>query len=131
MAGVQQGLPWCSHCGAFYIDCDPAGGVACQDAHNLQVCSLDTRTKNKHAVRENVGRNTLGNLQAMLQNRFATHEVAICTEKVLILGLGAGIWFNREWLDYPLENVIQHLSGCSLLFIQPVQTYFVVHDCNW
>jgi hypothetical protein len=50
----------------FYIGCDPAGGIACQDAQILQVRSLDTRIKNRHATRDNVGRYTLGNLQAML-----------------------------------------------------------------
>ena len=48
------------------MGCDPAGGVPCQDAQNLQVRSLDTRTKNRHAARDEIGRYTLGNLQSML-----------------------------------------------------------------
>jgi len=63
---VQHWLPWCWHCGAFDIGCDPAGGVACQEGHHLQVGSLDTRTKSRHAARDDVGRYTQGNLQAML-----------------------------------------------------------------
>ena len=58
-------LPWCWHRCEFDIGCDPAGGVACQEGHNLQVCSLDTRTKNKHITRDDVGRYTQGNLQAV------------------------------------------------------------------
>jgi len=63
---VQYRLPWCWRRWAFYIDCDPAGGVPCQEGHNLHVCSLDTRTKNRHAARDDVGCYTLRNLQAML-----------------------------------------------------------------
>jgi hypothetical protein len=48
------------------IDPDPTGGVACQRGHNLQVRSLDTRTKTRHAARDNVGHYTQGNMQAML-----------------------------------------------------------------
>jgi len=59
-------LPWCSHRWVFYIGCDPAGGVACQKGHNIQVRSLDSHTKNRHAARDDVGRSTKGNLQAML-----------------------------------------------------------------
>jgi len=63
---VRHRLPWCWHRWASYIGCDPAGGVACQKGHNLQVRSLDTRTKIRHAARDDVGRYTQGNLQAML-----------------------------------------------------------------
>jgi len=48
------------------VVCDPAGGVAHQEAHYLQVHSLNPRTKTRHAARDDVGRNTQGNLQAML-----------------------------------------------------------------
>jgi len=41
-------------------------GCFWQEAHNLQVRSLDTRTKNRHAAWDDVGCYTLGNLQAML-----------------------------------------------------------------
>jgi len=40
---VRHRLPWCGHGWCFYIGCDPAGGVACQEG-DLQVCSLDTHT---------------------------------------------------------------------------------------
>ena len=63
---VWQRLPWCWHRWAFYTDSHPAGGVVCQDPHDLQVCSLDTHTKNRHATRDDVGCYSLGNLQAML-----------------------------------------------------------------
>jgi len=63
---VWHPLPWCCHHWAFTIGCDPTGGVPYQDAHNLQVHSLDTRTKNRHAARDDVGCYTLCNLQAML-----------------------------------------------------------------
>jgi len=38
----------------------------CQEGYNLQVRSLDTRTQNRHAAWDDVGRYTQGNLQAML-----------------------------------------------------------------
>ena len=50
------------------MSCGPARGVACQERHNLQVCSVDTCTKNRHAARDDVGRYTPNNLPAMLQN---------------------------------------------------------------
>jgi hypothetical protein len=50
----------------FDIGWDPAGGVACQEGHTLQVRSLDIHTKNRHVARDDVGRYTHGNLQAML-----------------------------------------------------------------
>jgi len=63
---VQHRLPWCRHHWAFFIGCDPAGGVACHKGHNLHIRSVDTRTKSSHAARDDVGRYTQGNLQAML-----------------------------------------------------------------
>jgi len=63
---VRHCFPWCWDHWVFDIGCVPAGGVACQEGHNLQFGSLDTRTENRHATRDDVSRNTLGNLQAML-----------------------------------------------------------------
>jgi len=63
---VPHQLPLCLHHWVFDIGCDPAGGVACQEGHNLQGCSLDTCTKNKHVAQDDVGCYTQGNLQAML-----------------------------------------------------------------
>jgi len=63
---VRHRLRWCWHRWTLYIGCDPTGGVACQQGHNLQVRSLDNRTKNRHAARDQVGCYTQGNLQAML-----------------------------------------------------------------
>jgi len=63
---VWHWQPWRWHRWVFYIDCDPTGGVACQEGHTLQVCSLDTRTKNRHAVQDDVGPYPQGILQAML-----------------------------------------------------------------
>jgi len=65
---VRHRLPWCWHHRAFYLGRDPARGVARQKGHNLQVCALDTRTKNRHAALYDVGHYTEGNLQAMLLN---------------------------------------------------------------
>ena len=59
-------MRWCWHRWAFYIGCDPTRGVACQKRYFLQVRSLDTRTKNRNAARDDAGRYTQGNLQAML-----------------------------------------------------------------
>jgi len=63
---VRHPLPWCWHHSTFYICPDPARGIACQEGHNLQVCSFNTYTKSRHAAWDDVGRNTLGNLQVML-----------------------------------------------------------------
>ena len=41
-------------------------GLCFQEGHNLQVRSLDTCCKNRHAARDEVGRYTLGKVQAML-----------------------------------------------------------------
>jgi len=79
---VRHRLPWCWRCWALYISCHPAVGVACQDAHNIQVRSVDTCTKNKHAARDDVGRYTLFNLQAMLLipvcNAWSCHLLREC-----------------------------------------------------
>ena len=63
---VRHGVRWCRHRWGFDIGCDPPGGVACQEGHNLQVHSLDTPTRDRHVTRDNVGRYTQGTLQAML-----------------------------------------------------------------
>ena len=63
---AQHLLSSCCNHWAFYIGCDPAWGVACQEGHNLEVCSLDTHTRNSHAAWDAVGRYTQGNLQYML-----------------------------------------------------------------
>jgi len=63
---VRHWLSWCWHRWAFYIGCDPAGGVACQEGYNFEVHSLYTRTKNRPATRDDVGCYTQANLQAML-----------------------------------------------------------------
>jgi len=63
---VLHQQPWCWHRWVFNIGCDRAGGVACQEGHILQVCSLDTRTNKWHATQHDVGCYTQGNLQAML-----------------------------------------------------------------
>jgi len=65
---VRHRLPWCWHGWVFYIGCDLTVGVAYQEGHNHQVHSLDTCTKHRHAARDDVGRYTPGNLQAMLLN---------------------------------------------------------------
>jgi len=65
---VGHRLPWCCHHWGFHIGCAPAVGVACQERHNLRLDCLDTRTKHRHATRDDIGCYTLGNLQAMLLN---------------------------------------------------------------
>jgi len=63
---VRHWLPWCWNYWVFFISCDPTVGVACQEGHNFQVLSLDSRTKNRHSAWVDVGYNALGNLQVML-----------------------------------------------------------------
>jgi hypothetical protein len=50
----------------FYIGCDPTGRVAYQVGPTLQVCSLDTPTKNRNATGDDAGYYIPGNLQSML-----------------------------------------------------------------
>jgi len=48
-------LPRCWNRWAFYAGCDPAGGVAFKEGHNVHVCSLDSRIRNRHTTRDDVG----------------------------------------------------------------------------
>jgi hypothetical protein len=57
-------------------------------------------------------------------------EVAICPENVVIPALGAGMLFKGQWLDYPLQYVVQHLSVCFPLLIQPLLRIIAVLDWN-
>jgi hypothetical protein len=58
-------------------------------------------------------------------------EVAICTENVVIPTLGTGILLKGEWLEYPLEYFVQHLSVSLPLLIQPLLKNIAVLDWNW
>jgi len=46
--------------------------------------------------------------------------VAICTENIVIPALGARTMFIGERVEYPPEYLIQHLSVCLPLLIQPL-----------
>ena len=96
---VLHSLPWCWHRWSYDIGSDSAGGVACQEGHNPQFHSLDTHTNNSHAARDDVGRYTQGNCRLWCHNRFATPEVAICAESVVLPALGARSVFKGERLE--------------------------------
>jgi hypothetical protein len=49
------------------------------------------------------------------ETRCPTHEVATCTGNIVTTTFGAGMLFNGERLEYPLEYLIQHLSVCKPL----------------
>jgi len=66
---VWHWLSWSWHCRAFYNGCDPNGGVACQEGHNLPVPSCETQTKDRDAAQDDVCHYTLRNLEAMLLKR--------------------------------------------------------------
>jgi len=57
-------------------------------------------------------------------------DIAICTENVVIPTLGAGILFKGERVEYPPEYLVQHLSVCLLLLIQPLLRNIAVLDRN-
>jgi len=57
-------------------------------------------------------------------------QVAICTENIVIPTLSAGILLNGERLEYPPEYLVQHLSVCFPLLIQPLLRNIVVVDWN-
>jgi len=57
-------------------------------------------------------------------------EVAICTEKVVIPALGTGILIEGERVEYPPEYLVQHLSVCLPLLIQPHLRNIAVLDRN-
>jgi len=61
-------------------------------------------------------------------NRFATPEVVICTENVVIHDFGVGMLFIGERLQFPPEYIVQHNSVCLLLSIQPLQRKIIVRD---
>jgi len=63
---VCHRLSWCWHRWVFYICGDPARGVACQKGHNVQVCSLDTRAKNRHTAWDDIGLYTHGTVQTIV-----------------------------------------------------------------
>ena len=54
----------------------------------------------------------------------------MCTENVVIPTLGAGILFRCEGVEYPPEYLVQHLSGCLPLLIQPDPRNIAVLDQN-
>lgn len=95
-----------THCWAFDIGCNPTGGVACQERYNIRVHSLVTHTKQWHAACDDVGRDTLGNLQGMLLNSVYNAEVAIFTGYYVIPALGTGIVLNGQTLEYPPEFLV-------------------------
>jgi hypothetical protein len=64
-------------------------------------------------------------------NRFATPEVAICTENLVIPARSAGILFKGEWVEYQPEYFVQHLSVCLPLLIQPFLRNIAVLDRDW
>jgi hypothetical protein len=61
---------------------------------------------------------------------FATPEVAIWTENVVIPTLGGGILFKAEWVVYLTEYFIQQLLVCLPLLIQPFLKNIAVVDQN-
>jgi hypothetical protein len=58
-------------------------------------------------------------------------EVAICTENIVIPASGIRTLIKVAGLEYPPENLIQHLSVCLLLFIEPCVRNIAVLDRNW
>ena len=48
----------------------------------------------------------------------------------VIPALGAGIVFKGEWLEYPLDFFVQHLSVCLPLLIQLLLSNIAVLDWN-
>ena len=63
-------------------------------------------------------------------NQFATPEVTICTKTIVIPALDVGIGFQADRLEYQPEYVIQHLSVCVPLLIQPLLRNIAVLDWN-
>jgi hypothetical protein len=57
-------------------------------------------------------------------------EVAICIENIVIPALGAWYLFQGESVEYPPEYLIQHLSVCFPLLIQPLLRNIAVLDRN-
>jgi hypothetical protein len=57
-------------------------------------------------------------------------EVAIGTANVVLPALGAGIMFKGERLKYAPEYIVQHITVCMPLFIQPLLSNTAVLDRN-
>jgi hypothetical protein len=63
-------------------------------------------------------------------NRFATPEVAICTENNEIPALRAGNWLDGKRLVYLRDHFVQHLLVCLPLLIQPLLWDIVILHWN-
>jgi hypothetical protein len=50
---------------------------------------------------------------------------------IVLPTLGAGMLLNGEWLQYALQYIVQHLSVCLPLPIQPLLRNIVFLDWNW
>jgi len=127
---VRHRLTWCWHCWVFYIDRDPTRGVAFQEGHNLQVCSLDTRAKNRHAAWDDVGRYTPGNMQAMLLN--PVRNAWSCHLQSEHCNTHSRRWVlcKGERLENPPEDFAQHLLVCLSLLISTLLKNIAVRDCH-
>jgi len=55
-------------------------------------------------------------------------EVAICTQNVVIPALRIGILYKSERLEYPPDYLVQHLSVCLPVLLQPLLRNIVVLD---
>jgi len=117
MTIFRHWLPWCWHRWWFYNRCDPARGVACQEGENLQVHSLDTRTKSRHAAWDDVGRLPLGNLQALLLrtvcNAWSCH-------------LHGKLWNTHSgWLDFIWRS--EAVVSAGVLHSAPLSLFATAH----
>jgi hypothetical protein len=111
--------------------CDAARGVAYQEGHNLQVHSVDTRTKTDMSLDMMLVPILREICEPCCLHWFAMPEVAICTENLVIPALGAEILFRGERLEYPPEYLIQHLPVCLPLLIQWLLGNIAFLDRNW
>jgi hypothetical protein len=66
-----------------------------------------------------------------LFNCFATPEVAIGTENILIPTLGNRVVFNDDGLAYPPEYYVPHLLVCMPRLYKPLLSNIVVLEWNW
>jgi len=119
-------LPSCWDHWAFYNGWDPARGVPCQEGHDPPVCSMDIRTEKRHAIRDDVDRYTVGNLQATLVKLVSNTWSRHLQRELVIPALGFGILCDGGRLQYPPVYLIQHLTGCFPPLIQVLRRYIAV-----
>jgi hypothetical protein len=83
-------------------------------------------TKNRHATQHDIGRYSLGNVQAMFLNLVC--NACSCNLRRERGNTRSRLYATGWWLDYLPEEIHQQLSVCLLLLIQTLLRNIAVLD---